>query len=314
MMTPYPIRLRRPKPEDAAVVCDLVIACDVEDFGSPDFDLGELLDMWSGFDLQHNVWVAENAGGQIVGYAFLEEDSEEKLFSYGFVLPSARGTGVGTALLTAIESRADELASASGRDKRLQNVVPTLREDAQTLLRTRGFVPVRLFKRMSIRLEAAPAAPDLPAGITLAPFLPGVDEQDLYAAYIEAFADHWDFAVPGFDTWAEQIGRPSFRPEWWLIARGRDGDIAGFALGRMREDTLYLNQIGVLRSFRGQGLGLALLQTAFLKAYAAGQPNISLGVDTSNPSGAFRLYEKAGMRAVYEVTVAEKTIQPGSPA
>ncbi|WP_426452981.1 GNAT family N-acetyltransferase [Paenibacillus sp. S-38] len=309
-MTYRNIQLRRPRPDDAQAVSDLVIACDVEDFGFPDFDLSELLDMWSGFDLERNVWIAENADNTIVGYAFLEEDSDEKLFSYGFVLPSARGTGIGTALLAALETRAGELAAASGRHKRLQNVVPTLRTDAQELVQGRGFTPVRLFKRMSIRMEAAPAQPVLPEGVTLAPFLPHRDGRSVYDAYIETFADHWDFAAPEYAIWAEQLSRPSFGPEWWLIARGSAGDIAGFALARMREDTLYIQQIGVRGPFRGKGLGLALLQTAFHKAYAAGQPNVSLGVDTSSATGAFRLYEKAGMQAVYEVTIVEKRVQP----
>ncbi|WP_274361858.1 hypothetical protein [Paenibacillus thermotolerans] len=34
--------------------------------------------------------------------------------------------------------------------------------------------------------------------------------------------------------------------------------------------------------------------------------------DAQNPSGAYRLYEKAGMSAIYEVTVYEKHI-PSAP-
>lgn len=107
------LTIRPPRQEDAEAVYQLVIACDIEDFGAPDFDFQELLDMWAEFDMENNVWVVENDQNNIVGYAFLEEDSDEKLFSYGFVLPSARGTGVGGTLLNAIEERAQALVTIS---------------------------------------------------------------------------------------------------------------------------------------------------------------------------------------------------------
>lgn len=304
------LTIRHPKQEDAETVCRLVIACDVEDFGAPDFDLGELLDMWVDLDLENNVWIVENEESAIVGYAFLEEDSEEKLFSYGFVLPSARGRGVGTALLHTIEERARVLSNESGIQKRLQNLIPTLRDDAQDLLQARGFSPVRYFKRMSIMMDSAPDIPQVPSGIVIDTFVQNQDELSVYNTYIESFADHWDFTAPTFESWVEKTKRPLFTPEWWFVARGEQGEVAGIALSRMREDTLFVNQIGVKQSYRGRGLGLALLQHAFHAAFASGQPVVSLGVDSANQTGANRLYEKAGMRAVHKVTLCEKTIVP----
>jgi mycothiol synthase len=303
-----PLSIRPPKLEDAKAVCDLVIACDIEDFGAPDFDLGELLDMWEGFDLQHNVWIVEDEAAQIVGYAFLEEDSEEKIFSYGFVLPAKRGFGVGAKLLTAIENRVHELSLSSGIKKRLQNLIPTGRDDAQQLLQSRGFKPVRYFKRMSITMEDAPVKPQVPSGITMETFKKGQDELEVYNAYIESFADHWDFTAPAFEKWVEKIQRETFTPEWWFVARAETGEVAGFALCRMNEDCLFVNQLGVKSAYRGTGLGLALLQHTFFSAYSSGQKTISLGVDSANPTGAHRLYERAGMKAVHDVTLCEKII------
>lgn len=300
--------IRSPRQEDAEAVYNLVIACDIEDFGAPDFDLQELLDMWSGFDMENNVWVVENQDKKLVGYAFLEEDSEEKLFSYGFVLPSARGNGVGTMLLNAIEERAKVLANSSGIPKRLQNLIPTLCEDAQTLLKLWGFNPVRFYKRMSIRMDEVPSMPLILDGITITAFVPNQDERSVYDAYVEAFADHWDFEAPDFEAWLQKTKLSSFQPEWWFLARDEQGTIAGFALSRMNEDTLFINQIGVRRPYRGRGLGMALLQQALYASYEAGQPVVSLGVDTANLSGAYRLYEKVGMKAIHETTLLEKVI------
>lgn len=302
-------RIRRPLQDDAQAVCDLVAACDTEDLGAPDVVLDDILDMWSRFDLENNVWVVEDTDSALLGYAFLEEDSDEKLFSYGCVLPAARGRGVGSALVAVLQARAAQLRSESGVTKRLQSMVPTLCEDAVQLFEAQGFTPVRYFKRMAIQLNAEPAAAITPDSFTIKPFVKGRDEQAVYEAYIESFADHWDFAAPPFEKWVEKTQLPTFDERWWLIARNSSGDVAGFALGRMREDLLFIEQIGVRRPFRGRGLALTLLQSMFEESYRAGQPHISLGVDTANPSNAYRLYEKAGMKPDYEISIYEKVLQ-----
>jgi len=302
------LTIRPPRQEDAEIVSNLVIACDIEDFGAPDFDLQELLDMWAGFDLENNVWIVENEDQLIVGYAFLEEDSEEKLFSYGFVLPSARGIGVGTALLNAIEERAQTLANTSSINKRLQNLIPSVRNDAHNLLSSRGYSPVRYYKRMSIKMEKAPIVPNIPEGLIISTFVPNQDEQAVYDTYVEAFSDHWDFAAPPFEAWLDKTKLSSFTPEWWFVVRNKNSEIVGVALSKMNEDTLYINQIGVRRSYRGMGIGQALLQQAMYTAFEAGQPTVSLGVDSANLTGAYRLYEKVGMKVIHEVTLCEKPI------
>ena len=302
-------RIRRPSQDDAQAVCDLVAACDTEDLGAPDVVLDDILDMWSRFDLENNVWVVDDTDSALLGYAFLEEDSDEKLFSYGCVLPAARGRGVGSALVTVLQARAAQLRDESGITKRLQSMVPTLCEDAVQLFEAQGFTPVRYFKRMAIRLNAEPAAAITPDSFTIKPFVKGRDELAVYEAYIDSFADHWDFAAPPFEKWVEKTQLPTFDERWWLIARNSSGDVAGFALGRMREDLLFIEQIGVRRPFRGRGLALTLLQSMFEESYRAGQPHISLGVDTANPSNAYRLYEKAGMKPDYEISIYEKVLQ-----
>ncbi|HZG17776.1 MAG TPA: GNAT family N-acetyltransferase [Candidatus Bathyarchaeia archaeon] len=306
-MTNTTFRIRRPSMDDAQAICDLVATCDIEDLGAPDIVLDDVLDMWSRFDLENNVWVVEDTDSALIGYAFLEEDSEEKLFSYGCVLPTARGRGIGSALVAALEARAMALWNESGVSKRLQSMIPTLCEDAVRLFEAQGFAPVRYFKRMEIRLDAEPAAAIPPEGFTIDPFVKGSDEQVVYEAYVESFADHWDFAVPPFEKWVEKTQLPTFDERWWMIARDSKGAVAGFALCRMREDLLFIEQIGVRRPFRGRGLALALLQYVFEASYCAGQALVSLGVDAANPSGAYRLYEKVGMKPVHEISIYEKS-------
>ena len=70
----------------------------------------------------------------------------------------------------------------------------------------------------------------------------------------------------------------------------------------------WVASIGVLEPYRRRGLGMALLQHCFSELYRCGCRKISLGVDAQNPTGATRLYERAGMHQVFEAVVYEKPL------
>ena len=90
----------------------------------------------------------------------------------------------------------------------------------------------------------------------------------------------------------------------------RDGDeIAAALRGEPdRGGAGWVGAIGVRKPWRKRGLGLALLLHAFGEFYRRGQPRIGLGVDAQNPTGATRLYERAGMRVAYEAVAFEKAL------
>jgi ribosomal protein S18 acetylase RimI-like enzyme len=52
----------------------------------------------------------------------------------------------------------------------------------------------------------------------------------------------------------------------------------------------------VRKPWRGRGLALALLLEEFARFHARGCDDVYLFVDAENPTGAVRLYEKAGMK------------------
>ena len=66
--------------------------------------------------------------------------------------------------------------------------------------------------------------------------------------------------------------------------------------------------VGVAASYQQRGIGTALLRHAFVEYHRRGMPRVSLGVDAENPSGATRVYERAGMRVVAEDVVFEKDL------
>jgi hypothetical protein len=49
-------------------------------------------------------------------------------------------------------------------------------------------------------------------------------------------------------------------------------------------------------------------ESAETDAYRRGQPRVRLGVDAQNPTGATRLYERAGMHVAYEAAAFKKEL------
>jgi ribosomal protein S18 acetylase RimI-like enzyme len=102
----------------------------------------------------------------------------------------------------------------------------------------------------------------------------------------------------------------SFDPSLWFLAW--DGaEIAGMALCTAQPDKGYIQTVAVRRAWRGRGLGLALLEAAFGTYYERGTRHIELSVDSESPTGAARLYERAGMYPSFTVVLYEKEIRPG---
>jgi ribosomal protein S18 acetylase RimI-like enzyme len=70
--------------------------------------------------------------------------------------------------------------------------------------------------------------------------------------------------------------------------------------------------LGVRRGWRRRGIGLALLGAAFTEFHRRGIPRAELGVDSENPTGATRLYERAGMHVAHAWETWEKELRPGT--
>jgi mycothiol synthase len=62
------------------------------------------------------------------------------------------------------------------------------------------------------------------------------------------------------------------------------------------------------RRWRKQGVGAALLGDAFGRFWERGERGVGLSVDADNDTGAFQLYERAGMAPVLGWVMYEKTL------
>jgi mycothiol synthase len=174
-----------------------------------------------------------------------------------------------------------------------------------------GFEHARHSYRMEISLEEARREPVWPDGITVRPLGPG-EERRVHEAVIEVWRDTSDPFDETYEEWAHWlVDAPSFDPSLWFLALAGE-ELAGFSLCRV--DTTdpaagHVNTLGVRRPWRRQGLGEALLLHSFDAFRTRGWQRATLGVDASSPTGATRLYERAGMSVYRDTLFLERAVR-----
>jgi mycothiol synthase len=278
----------------------------------------ELKHEWQtpGFDLERDAFLVETYDGHIVGYEeFFNEHEHAKLRTDGYVHPDFKGRGIGTAMLRIIEQRARREVTLAESEVRvsLRSTIDNRDPVSHELHRNEGYQPLRYHWRMEINLDAPPPEPKLPEGIEMRPFMKGKHDIAVWQAQNEAFRDHWGSHDVTLEEWQRsRFDDPEFDSTLWAIAwDGRSAEVAGFSLNRYRMGIGWIRTLGVRRPWRKRGLGEALLLHSFGEFYRRGMKTIGLGVDAQNPTGATRLYQKAGMYAASEYVTYEKELRPG---
>jgi mycothiol synthase len=276
----------------------------------------ELGNEWKseGFSVEHDAFVVETKDGRVVGYEeFSNEKDHVQLHADGYVHPDFKGLGIGTSLLRAVEVRAREDMNLAEPDLRvfIRSTIDNKDEKGHSLHKTEGYFSIRYHWRMEIKLQEAPPPVTWPDGIELRPFVKNEHAVVVWEAQNEAFRDHWGSHDVTFEEFAhKRFEGANFDPILWAVAW--DGnEVAGFSINRFRMGIGWIGTLGVRRPWRKKGLGLALLQYSFGEFYKRGTTTIGLGVDASNPTGATRLYQRAGMYVASEFATYEKELRAG---
>jgi mycothiol synthase len=256
-------------------------------YGTADTTPAELREDWSApdVDFPDNVLVAEHEG-RLVGYADVIPRGESAWLD-------VRGTDSRAydPLIEAIAKRADVL-----RREHVRGWAPEVDSDLHEAYGRAGFRPFRHSFRMEIELGADHPEPDWPKGFSARSFREG-DERAAWRAQMDSFADTWGFTHDPFETWAHWSLGEYFQPEHWFFVE-TGGEVAAIALCRQPESEPglgWVNILGVRPAYRRRGLAIALLQHVFRHFAERGLARVGLSVDAENPTGAVRLYERAGM-------------------
>jgi GNAT superfamily N-acetyltransferase len=199
--------------------------------------------------------------------------------------------------------------------RRVQNGVLEADTAAAGLLESLGYVAVRVFREMRIELEAPPPEPGWPDGLRVVPFDPERDARAFHAAHQEAFADHWDHTPRDFESWSKgHLGGERFDPALWGVVRAGDDIAAGTISTADTYGGGWVHALFTRRPWRKQGVGAALLADVFGRFWERGERSVGLGVDTAGETGAFRLYERAGMSPGLGGVVYEKVLRDAPSA
>lgn len=268
-------------------------------------------DRLSNCDPYRDMIFAEVAG-ELVGYSRgWWSDDAGGVRSYkivGFLVPSYRRKGIGSAMLTWTESRLRQIAAEHPAEiaKFFQVDVSQTQKGTLKMLEQAGYQPVRYFYEMvRPNLEDIPDLP-LPEELELRPALPE-HYRLIWKSVDETSVDEWGYTQPTEEDYQAWLKDPHFQPGLWQIAwHVETGRVAGHVLtyidyaeneeySRKRG---YTEGIGVDRAWRRRGVARALITRSLMVQKAAGMRESALLTESENISGATRLYESCGFKMV----------------
>lgn len=284
---------------DFAELLALSQAYDRAEFGDTDWTADELHVVLRDAE---QTWVVR-LDDRIAGWGSIELRGDTRVIADGYVHPEWRGHGVGPQLIELTEEAARAYAPVV-----IHNATLNGDDCTKRFYEGHGYTAARWFWRMVIELEREPDVPAV-AGIRIDTFDLG-DARGVHAAFQESFAGEWGFRPSPFDEWEQRRLRDEkFRADLCFVAWD-GGEVAGFLLGDWKSmgDWGWVGSLGVREQWRGRGLGYALLQRSFARFWELGERRVALGVDTQNPTGATRLYERAGMSRRWQAIVFVKEL------
>jgi mycothiol synthase len=296
------VRLDKLSAEEVDEVMALTRAADNADGAAP---LSEhvTLHLRHGGDVPA-VHLLGRSGGHLVGYAHVDTtDLVDGPSAELCVHPSHRRGGLGRALVLAAMAAAQERDPAG----RLRLWAHGDHPSANALASSLGFARSRVLWQMRGSLRDPVPVRELPPGVRLRPFRPGLDDAAWLDLNARAFASLPDQGRLTQADLAARMAESWFDADGFLLAVRADGTLAGFhwtkVHGTVHHDDagdshdhdpigeVYV--LGVDPSAHGTGLGTTLTLAGLRYLRERGLDQVMLYVDESNPH-AIALYRKLG--------------------
>jgi ribosomal protein S18 acetylase RimI-like enzyme len=169
--------------------------------------------------------------------------------------------------------------------------------DVPAALEDRGFQQHRTYLRMRLDFDAPPETGSLAPGL-ITRRMTDDDWPAMHSVITRAFRDHYDSHPLPLDLFRQDTVNDTTDFDRWRLVFDGDACVAVcIASKRYAAHGLgYVENLGVLREYRGRGVAKYLLRDAFARDHAAGFSGTSLHCDATNPTGAAELYESVGMR------------------
>lgn len=319
------LTIRPPVLADAEAAVALFNRCALSEIGTEADSIEELLNEWEtpGFNMEDSTLAVFTQAGEMIAYAEVWDLHELPVRPnlYVRVHPDYREHGLESQMLRWALTRAEQAIARCPADARVvaQTWFHESAADSHQTAKQLGFFTQRQSYQMLIEMTEAPPAPVWPEGITLQTFDQFQDVAAVYRAHVNAFQDHRGFVPQSFEVGLERfkhwmLSDAGYDPTLWFLAL--DGaEVAGYALCVPKawddKDKGFVDILGVCRSYRRQGLALALLHHTFGEFWKRGTKKVGLGVDGTSITNAVALYERAGMRVLRRYDLYETELRPG---
>ncbi len=244
-------------------------------------------------------WLVAHVAEEAIGYSRInwwrEADGMWLYLTLGWVVPSWRGKGIGTAMLRWSEDRIRELAAEhpnSGVWEFGSNASSTETE-ATSLLLDAGYRPVYTVLELELTDFARVPSPQLPVGLELRPLQP-----ESYRAVWDSIQESYEKGRYGEESTEEHF-RAYFNPEHdpglWQVAW--DGDqVAGQVLCKIERGRGEVYEVSVRPQWRRRGLARGLLSYALQALRLRGIGVVRLHTVSEFPTQAKRLYGGVGFQ------------------
>jgi GNAT superfamily N-acetyltransferase len=312
---PHGYTARPARHDDAPAVAALYTACRGP-LGESPVSVDEVLDDWAEIDnLADEMVVVLAPDGRLVAEADVVSRGFVRVSVYGSVHPEEEGRGLGSFLVSWGERWIGnhlDLAPA-GVQVVLEFYTNAANRSACRLLESRGYPLVRTVYIMQINMDEPPPTPAWPEGIQVRAFRPGEDDKALFEVGEEAFSDMWSRPRGTLEGWIAPTRAEGFDPSLWFLPLDTgSGAVEGFCLCTIASGSGWVRSLGVRPEWRKRGLGLALLRHAFGQFYRRGIRQVELSVDADSPTGAPRLYTRAGMHVTQSYRIYRREVRPGA--
>ena len=296
---------------DVSAIAALINHCLAVDHSEDQISVNELRHQYESqdFNIERDLRLWVDATGELCAVASCwlppaEEPDQPAHFGFS-IHPQVRNQGLEAEIIHWAEDLARQVARDRQKSVKLRSGCRTNHPERMTLLEAHGFTAERTFYRMQRSLTTPIPAPQLPEGFQVR-CLHGDSEVEAWVeAFNQSFIDHWNFRPLTVEQRRHWMTAPDYVPDADLVAVAADGTIASLCLVLIRaeENKLtgrsegWIGDLATRRGYRRQGLGRAMLLHGLQTLKAKGLDTALLAVDSTNPTGALRLYESVGFQA-----------------